>query len=105
MGVHGAAEPSKVTAVDTVIAVQETNDATEERSRGLDRMYGEGVLDRLDDIRHGLLAGGVPKDKLAGLAQSMRAKRRQSEDPRLNQILDEIELRAEVEIAKLTTEG
>jgi len=36
------------------------------------------------------------------LAQSMRQQRRQSDDPQLNQIIDEIELRAEVEIAKLT---
>ena len=32
----------------------------------------------------------------------MRAKRRTSADPRLNEIIDEIELRAEVEIAKFT---
>ncbi|MBT4220432.1 MAG: hypothetical protein HOL37_09535 [Rhodospirillaceae bacterium] len=32
----------------------------------------------------------------------MRAQRRQTEDSKLNEIIDEIELRAEVEIAKLT---
>jgi hypothetical protein len=32
----------------------------------------------------------------------MRAHRRETEDPNLNEIIDEIELRAEVEIAKLT---
>lgn len=105
LGVTESAEPSKVIAADSVLSVQETDDATQERSRGLDRMYGEGILDRLEDIRHGLLVGALPKDKLAGLAQSMRARRRQSDDPRLNRILDEIELRAEVEIAKLTREA
>lgn len=105
LGVTEGAEPSKVIAADSVLSVQETDDDTRERSRGLDRMYGEGILDRLEDIRHGLLAGALPKEKLVGLAQSMRARRRQSDDPRLNRILDEIELRAEVEIAKLTREA
>jgi hypothetical protein len=36
------------------------------------------------------------------LAQRLRQKRQQSDDPKLNAIIDEIELRAEVEIAKLT---
>ncbi len=97
-----ASEPSLVTPVDSVLAAQESPDATAERSRGLARMYGESVLDRLEEIRHGLLIGAIPKENLAGLAQTMRAQRRKSSDPKLNEIIEEIELRAEVEIAKLT---
>ena len=91
-----------VPAVGSILAIQEVSDATEERSRGLARRYGDTILDRLEELRHDLLMGAMSKDKLAGLAQTMRAKRRTSADPRLNEIIDEIELRAEVEIAKFT---
>ncbi len=40
--------------------------------------------------------------KLVDIAQMMRTQRQTTDDPRLNEIIDEIELRAEVEIAKLT---
>ncbi len=100
--VAGGIESPPVRAVESILAVQEVSDATEERSRGLAKRYGDAVLDRLDALRHDLLMGAVSKDKLAGLAQAMRAQRRTSADPRLNEIIDEIELRAEVEIAKFT---
>lgn len=99
---HEVTEPTSIGAVDSVIVVQEAPDSTEQRSRGLSMTYGQGVLDRLEDIRCDLLLGTVPKERLASLAQTMRAQRRQSKDARLNEIIDEIELRAEVEIAKLT---
>ena len=44
--------------------------------------------------------GRFSKEKLADLAQRLRQKRQQSTDPKLNEIIHEIELRAEVEIAK-----
>ena len=95
-------EAAPVHTVDAVLAVQETDDATERRSRGLVRQYGDTLLDKLDAIRHDLLIGAVPKSKLAELAQSMRAQRARCSDPRLTSIIEEIELRCEVEIAKLT---
>lgn len=39
--------------------------------------------------------------RLEALAQLIRAKREQVDDPRLDEILGEIELRAAVELAKL----
>jgi hypothetical protein len=66
------------------------------------RAHAEDVLDRLEALRAWILVGAMPKDKLVELAQRLRAQRQRSDDPRLNEIIDEIELRAEVEIAKLT---
>jgi hypothetical protein len=48
-----------------------------------------------------LLLGTIPASRLESLAQQIRAKREQVSDPRLDQILDDIELRAAVELAKL----
>lgn len=101
----GSPGPSAVAGVGAIVSVQEVPDAGEGRSRGLLRRYGTDLLDRLEDIRHGILAGAVSKDKLQTLAQKMRQKRTESADPKLNEIIDEIELRAEVEIAKLTRDA
>ncbi len=71
-----------------------------ERQRRAQR--GTEILDRLEDIRRGLLMGAIPKDRLQELAQMMREKRERGADPMISRLLDEIELRAEVELAKLS---
>lgn len=98
----GAVASNPSSSVDAILSLQEVPDATDERSRRSTRSHGEDLLERLDALRGWILAGTVPKDKLVELAQRLRAQRRRSDDPRLNEIIDEIELRAEVEIAKLT---
>ena len=47
------------------------------------------------------MTNGVSKQKLIALAQELRERRDAGLDDELNAILDEIELRAEVELAKL----
>jgi hypothetical protein len=95
-------ETHAVGTVESILAVQEVPDAPEERSRGLARQYGDDLLDRLESLRRDILLGAIPKEKLVNLAHALRAQRGQTDDPRLKQIIDEIELRAKVEIAKLT---
>lgn len=102
METDGAVEDAPVTAVESILSIQEVPDATDEQSRGQARKYGENLLDHLEALRLDLLAGLVPKDRLAALAQTMRAQKCMTDDSRLREIIDEIELRAEVEIAKLT---
>ena len=91
-----------VGGVESILAVQEVPDATDGRSRGLLKQYGDDLLDRLDEFRLAILTGTISKDRLTELAKKLRQKRQDSDDPRLNEIIDEIELRAEVEVAKLT---
>lgn len=91
--------------ISGILALQEVGDATDDvPNRGRAMLYGEDVLDRLSEIQDGILTGTIAKDDLVALAQNVRAGRGQLKDERLNTILDEIELRAEVEIAKLTRE-
>lgn len=93
--VTGAAS---VGAVDSLLALQEVGDAATGRSKGLQR--ASNLLDHLDEIRYGLLMGGLSKDSLQDLARSVRQQRATVDDPRLAEVLDEIELRAAVELAK-----
>ena len=86
-------------AVDGILAVQEVPSATDGRSRGIKRGYG--ILDHLDDLRLGLLTGTLPRKRLVDLGEEIREARDTVIDPRLSAILDDIELRAAVELAKL----
>lgn len=91
-----------VGAMESILAVQEVPNATDGRSKGILVQYGDQLLDHLDEIKLAFLSGAVSKEKLANLAQMLRQKRQTCDDPRLNDIIDEIELRVEVEVAKLT---
>jgi Class II flagellar assembly regulator len=87
--------------VSTVLALQGAPDSTERRARRRAVQRGDAMLDELEEIRLGLLLGAIPRGRLEQLAQLVRTRREQLDDPRLMAILDEIELRAAVELAKL----
>jgi hypothetical protein len=90
--------PSALAPVDALIALQEVDDATSGRKRALAR--GRDMLDLLDNIRHGLLIGGISRGKLHDLVRAVKSERQEIDDPKLREVLDEIELRAAVELAK-----
>jgi hypothetical protein len=91
-----------LSGVEAILAAQSVDPDGGQATRRRMAQRGEDVLDRLEGVRVGLLAGRVPKQDLADLARLVRAKREAGIDPRLGALLDEIELRAEVELAKLT---
>jgi len=97
--------PVGLSGVSTVLALQGAPDSTERRARQRAIQRGDAMLDDLEEIRIGLLLGSIPKARLEQLAQLVRARREQIEDPKLMAILDEIELRAAVELAKLAGPG
>lgn len=86
-------------AVGSLLALQETPGDPDGDTRG--RQRGEDLLDRLDELRLALLDGRLPAAAIERLADLVAARRAQVSDPRLAEILDEIELRAAVELAKL----
>lgn len=96
---------ASVSGLQGLLAIQEVSaedDATSGRQRHARLMHrGEDLLDRLEEIRLGLLLGAIPKDRLMDLARVVRARREQGPNRQLDALLDEIELRAEVELAKL----
>ena len=89
---------SSLAPVDSLIALQEIEDPTTGRKRGVAR--GKEMLELLDNIRHGLLIGGISRQKLGLLVRAVRSDRLAIEDPKLQEVLVEIELRAAVELAK-----
>jgi hypothetical protein len=88
-----------IAAVDTILALQGVEDSTSSRTRGV--KHGEQLLTLLDEVRDGLLVGGIPRAVLNRLALAISKRRESFVDPALQGVLDEIDLRARVELAKL----
>jgi hypothetical protein len=99
-GVNGAQATG---AISPLLNLQEVEDSTSGPSKAKAR--AEDLLDRLDEIRHALLTGGLPESRLNALSQVVQSSRAEVDDPRLVEILDEIDLRAQVELAKLSPRG
>lgn len=91
--------PSPLATVDALLSLQEVPDSTTGRSKGLNR--ANDMLDLLEDVRKGLLLGAIPVANLKTLAALARSQKQDLQDQQLSEILEEIELRAEVELAKL----
>jgi hypothetical protein len=83
--------------IDPLRSLRDSTD----QSGGRSKKRAEEILDKLEDIRIGLLTGSISRDRLEALDQMVQQHRDQVADPRLAEILDEIELRARVELAKL----
>ncbi len=90
---------SSASVVNPLLSVQEVPDAAEERKRAV--QHGHSILDELEELRMGLLFGSIPLWQLEKLEGLVKRHRENLDDPRLLEILDEIEVRAAVELAKL----
>lgn len=99
-GPAGLSGTSASAAVSTILALQgaeaEEGDAAKSRAKS----RAEELLRKLDMLRLDLLTGAIPRDHLIGLAQAVKTVRDNVMDPQLNEILDEIDLRAQIELAK-----
>ncbi len=98
-GVKETAPATEVASAGTLLSVQEVGDPLDGRRRAVKR--GEDILDRLDELRHGLLIGAFSPVKLDNLLVMIRRQQSSVTDPNLREILAEIEIRAAVELAKL----
>lgn len=98
---HGqiVAGPGPIAALDSILMLQGMDDSTNGRSKAM--AHGEQLLDLLDSVRDGLLAGEIPRATLNKLAAAVTRRHEAFADPRLQDVLDQIELRAHVELAKL----
>jgi len=93
------AGPGPIAALDSILMLQQMDDSTRESPRVW--AHGEQLLDLLDSVRDGLLAGGIPRATLNKLAAAVTRRHEAFADPKLQDVLDQIELRAHVELAKL----
>lgn len=102
-GAAAAAGLAPLTSLGSILALQEIEDPLVGRRRARER--GERLLDALEEVRLALLDGRLPAGKLQSLRQLASAQRGSADDPKLKAVLDEIELRTAVELAKLERDG
>ncbi len=88
-----------VGGIDALIALQGLEDATERRKRAVGR--GRVALDALDELKIGLLGGALSQATLNKLKSAAAFLKDGSGEAGLDAVLGEIELRVEVEIAKM----
>ena len=103
-GVGAAASPARngsatsLAGLDTLLTLQAQGGPLDRRRRQLAR--AGRVLDRLDDVRLALLAGVTAGPALDGLGHALAEAREAVDDPALGELLDAVETRAAVELAK-----
>jgi len=88
-----------ISSLDALLAVQEINEESFSNQKAFSR--GKKILGLLEELKFGLLNGRMASSKLENLIKIVKFEKNRPEDPRLASILDEIELRASVELAKL----
>ncbi|RYG12543.1 MAG: flagellar assembly regulator FliX [Caulobacteraceae bacterium] len=93
-----ASAMSGVAGMNALMALQGVETATERRRRAVRR--GSGLLDRLDELKLALLSGEAGEGALERLGRTLKEERPEDADPALTSLLDQIDLRAAVELAK-----
>ena len=89
--------------IDALLALQGLENAGERRKRAMRR--GRNALDTLDELKIGLLGGSLSPGILNRLRASAAVLKDRSGEDGLDGVLSEIELRVEVEIAKMAPAG
>lgn len=98
-GVVRSAGVTGVASLDALIALQDVGGPLERRRRAVNR--AGRILDVLDEVKVALLDGALPPAALDSLMRAVKEQREGTDDPKLEGVLDEIETRAAVELAKL----
>lgn len=96
--VSGVSTLGAVGGIGAILGVQEVGDATERAAKGKRR--ANLLLDQLDELRVALINGVLSKEQLLRLSAMVQQQKIQVDDPHLAEILDDIDLRARVELAK-----
>lgn len=85
------------TELNAILALQTVGDFRESRRKAVRR--GTNLLDLLEAMKADLLVGRVSTDRLDAMASQL-TQLRERVDPSLDAVIDEIELRVLVELAK-----
>jgi hypothetical protein len=96
--VAGNTPAQGLTGIEAILALQAAGEPLTGRKKAIRR--GASLLDGLDDLRTDLLIGRIDGDKLDRMA-ALISEARERSVPGLDALLDDIELRVRVELAKV----
>lgn len=87
--------------VDSLLALQGADDPAAKSSRKRMKQRAGVILGELEKLRVAMLTGGVTVGHMIDIADVIASHREKITDPGLTDIMDEIDLRAQVEMAKM----
>lgn len=87
-----------VQSLDAILALQSVDNVDDRERRAV--RHGHDLLDQLEALRADLLAGHISPQRVGALLSLIRAKQG-ADDPKLAALIEDISLRARVELAKL----
>ena len=87
-----------VRQVDSLLSVQEVDSRGSSKKKVIS--HGEELLEELEKLKLSILSGELSEQQLQNLSKKLCDNNVLSDDAALNEILHEIELRVEVELAK-----
>ena len=90
-----------IVAVDALLAVQGAESATERGARKRMKARAHTILNELDAIKTKMLQGSLTVGDMVNVADVVASHREKITDPHLSGVMDEIDLRAQVELAKM----
>ncbi|HPQ51368.1 MAG: flagellar assembly protein FliX [Alphaproteobacteria bacterium] len=90
-----------IAGIDALLMAQESDDPAERAARKRMQKRAGDLLSELDRIKIGMLSGTLSVGNLIDIADVVASHRERLKDPQLCSLLDEIDLRAQIEIAKM----
>ncbi len=90
-----------IAQLDSLLSIQEVEDPTKKAAKKRAHMRADTILDKLDGLRVKMLTGNLTVGNMIDVADVVASHRDKIDDPQLTAIMDEIDLRAQVELAKM----
>ncbi len=90
-----------IAQLDVLLAVQEVEDPLKKASKKRAYVRSTDILDKLDSLRVKMLTGDLTVGHMIDIADVVASHRDRIDDPQLTAVMDEIDLRAQVELAKM----
>ncbi len=98
---QGAPASRSIAHVDALLAVQSVEDPTARASKKRMRQRAGDILSELDKLKMAMLNGNMTIGHMIDIADVVASHREKINDPALTGLMDEIDLRAQVELAKI----
>ncbi len=83
--------------IEAILALQGVDQGAERKRNAV--RHGQSMLDTLEEMKRDLLVGNISEGRLHRL-MALVTRARQEADPDLEALIDDIDLRAQVELAK-----
>ncbi len=94
---------SGINIANAIFATQTISEEEERKKRQQNIKRGISLIEKLEEIRDDILLNEFSKDRLIEISRFVKKATEACNDAKLNDIIAEIELRVEVELAKLET--